>query len=113
MVALESFIVTLHATWGVEGSHQKQVVAIRHILQMQYARETLPPGVCINMYWAIFLGGCAFVAQYRGEAISSLSGLMANLHHNTMPTLTNVPYNNFIRQTEPQIKKRKKRRTRG
>ena len=107
MVALESFVVALHAMWGLDGSHQKQVVAIRHILRRQYAHETLPPGVCINIYWAIFLDGHAFVAQDGGEAITSLNGLVANLHCNAMTTLINVSYNDLTGQTQPQAKKRK------
>ena len=62
--------------------------------------------MCLDIYWAIFLDGHAFVAQDKGEAISNLDGLVASLYRNTMPALISVSYGDLIGQTEPQTKKR-------
>jgi hypothetical protein len=107
MVALDSFVVILHTTWGLEGLHQKQVVAICDNLRSQYAHEALPSKVCVDVCWAIFLDGRAFVEQDDGEATSGLDTLVANLYHHTMPALINVPYGNLTSEPEPLVKKRK------
>ena len=107
MVALESYIVVLHATWGIEGDHQKQVLAIRHLLRSRYDRETVPTKMCLDVYWAIFLDGRVFVAQDKGVATSALDGLVASLHLDTMPTFINVPYKDLTGVAQPAAKKRK------
>ena len=63
--------------------------------------------MCLDIYWAIFLDGRAFVAQDKGEATSNLDVLVASLHRDTMPALINVPCDDLTRQTQPQPKKKK------
>ena len=90
--AIEATLTAGHASWGLEGDQMRKLVQLRDVLREKYAKATLEPSLCADIYWSAFKDGRSFVRQDGGVATSTLDAIVGSLQRDMIPRMINVPY---------------------